>query len=320
MTPNTENLERTLRDRYCYIPVESKLREIQSVAERYLRSTKEKLEDEFKTETEFYLAGSVAERFSVPISSHWIKTEGLTEDCHALLSDFDFMVSPISEKVSFDEQSERYHACQTTYTHLLPVDDEDHEHLQKDNRPSYPTKFPYYNIIDIEGYALHAGLEKENLEQIARSIEIDSFPEHIEENYFRLCLTFCCHRHINFAKVNVEGPSIKYQIGSSAKKIDRFYGDLTYSLKCSEWPATSDWGQRQNAKWPTQKEIQQIKSYGCHFVPQSQKQSASDSRWITIDDDNVGETWRISFSRAEVELSKLVPVLLLRKRFAKSRS
>jgi len=92
-------------------------------------------------------------------------------------------------------------------------------------------------------------------------------------------------------------------MGSNPNKIDRFYSDLTFSLKCLEWPEVSDWSERPNKQWPTLEEIERIKSYGCHFVPQSQNKCENHKK----DADTEGLTWRISFSKAEVELSKLVP-------------
>ena len=301
MRPNKQNLHQTLHDRYRLIPNEKNLKSIQSKAKEYLSITKENIDNEMNIETELFLAGSVGERFSIPISSAWIKTDGVTKDCHALLSDFDFMVSPIIEKVSFVQDSEKYYASQKTFHHgsiaatsAGPVGF---------RMKYYKTEFPHYNITDQEEHTIAAHKIKENMKKIAQSLDIDSFPGYIPESCCRLCLTFTLHRHINFASVEMEGPSIKYKVGSNLNKIDRFYGDLTYALKCSEWPEISDWGQRKNTRWPKQNKIEQIKSYGCHFVPQSQRKVDD----LTHDADNGGLTWRISFSRAEVELSKLIP-------------
>lgn len=74
-----------------------------------------------------------------------------------------------------------------------------------------------------------------------------------------------------------------------------FLVDITFSIKCKEWPESSDWPMR-NRQWPKQVDAQRIvNEIGCHLVPKSPL------------DDKKGIHWRYSFSKAEVELSKLVP-------------
>ena len=70
--------------------------------------------------------------------------------------------------------------------------------------------------------------------------------------------------------------------------------DLTYCLQCKEWPHLSDWPSRPNRLWPSKEDIERVKNLGCHLVPKSQP------------NDKQGVTWRFSFVKAEVELSKLI--------------
>ena len=94
-----------------------------------------------------------------------------------------------------------------------------------------------------------------------------------------------------------KGPAIHLNLGSTVDSVsDRFNGDVTFALKCHDWPEViSDWSRRWNRKWPSEMEVVRIISRGCHLVPKSQK------------DDKEGLTWRMSFSQAEVELASLVP-------------
>ena len=80
------------------------------------------------------------------------------------------------------------------------------------------------------------------------------------------------------------------------KRIRKFDGDIVYCIKCSDWPPLelSDWAWR-DKKWPSREMVNQIIGGGCHLVP---KPCATDQH---------GLTWRISFSKAEIELSKLIP-------------
>ena len=75
-----------------------------------------------------------------------------------------------------------------------------------------------------------------------------------------------------------------------------FDGDATFAIQCPDWPdQVCNWKARPNRRWPSQEAVLRITSPGCHIVPKSHK------------DDHQGVTWRISFSRAEVDLSVLIP-------------
>jgi len=40
-------------------------------------------------DTELFIAGNIVERFNLPVSPFWYRTEGVGETSHAMVSDFD---------------------------------------------------------------------------------------------------------------------------------------------------------------------------------------------------------------------------------------
>lgn len=96
-----------------------------------------------------------------------------------------------------------------------------------------------------------------------------------------------CQR-IHKIKVRMTGPAIKISIG------EHYEADVTFCVHCNEWPPFSDWSTRQRC-WPSPEGVTRIMSYGCHLVAKPH------------DEDEWQTSWRLSFSLAEVELSKLVP-------------
>ena len=100
----------------------------------------------------------------------------------------------------------------------------------------------------------------------------------------------CCGRCELTPKIMLDskGPAMKINIAPL------FEADITLCLYCPEWPTISDWSSRQRY-WPSLADAQRIMSLGCHLVAKP------------APDDENKTSWRISFSVAEVELSKLVP-------------
>lgn len=88
--------------------------------------------------------------------------------------------------------------------------------------------------------------------------------------------------------LNSKGPALKIRIPA------QFEVDITFCIHCPEWPTTSDWPSRPRY-WPSLVDVQRIMALGCHLVAKS------------APGDKDQESWRFSFSLAEVELSKLVP-------------
>ena len=99
-------------------------------------------------------------------------------------------------------------------------------------------------------------------------------------------------RNVNMVEVKINGPAIT--ILSRTLISYSFYYDITLSIHCVDWPSSiSNWEHRAR-KWPSSESVNRIITYGCHVVPKSPE-----------NDD--GMAWRLSFSKAEVELSKLIP-------------
>ena len=101
---------------------------------------------------------------------------------------------------------------------------------------------------------------------------------------------------MSFVSVQRKGPAIELNLESRLHQVDRFHSDVTFSIRVPQWPTDiSNWEYQTNRKWPELAHVRRIVSLGCHLVPKSHP------------DDEQGTTWRLSFSKAEVELSKLVP-------------
>ena len=87
---------------------------------------------------------------------------------------------------------------------------------------------------------------------------------------------------------------MKLKVGRSKYEIDRYLADLSFSLPFKDWPILPNW-QTRNKKYPQQEDVERIILGGIHLMPLSQKEGKQ------------GLTWRISFSKAEAEISKLIP-------------
>lgn len=284
MDRNSKDLKNTLLEFNEQIPSIDELELIEKTNRQYLHNTQRQINEIMETETELMLTGSSVERYSIPFTKlqetstrHNSCISMVTMCCdetlqrqeliwltnlrHAILSDCDCMLSPSNDMVSFSKEGQKYQA-------LVKL-------------------FPYYIITD-GNEELHSKRLKKHLLEGVEKTDITSIPWHLSSD----------DQLNNYVVLYINGPALTLKLGSSATYEStnmQFYGDITYSLKCPEWPETCDWGHRLNTKWPNPEEIMLIKSHGCHFVPKSHH------------DDLEGLTWRISFSKAEVELSKLVP-------------
>ena len=87
---------------------------------------------------------------------------------------------------------------------------------------------------------------------------------------------------------------MKLRVGRGKYQIDQFLADLTFSVPCNDWLMLSN-RQTRNKKWPQQEDVERIILVGIHLAQLSQKEYKQ------------GLTWKISFSKDEVEISKLIP-------------
>ena len=169
-------------------------------------------------------------------------------------SDCDIMISPIAQEIGFFRDG-----CSPYFI--------------------VESKIPFYRISDGRKM-ISSQLMKNELKEKIQS--------QCDTNYL---ITECSN-----------GPAIKLKISNLV--MDRsqalstkgftFDTDLVLALRCSEWPENTTWSSSFNTKWPTESDVERIKSYGCHFVSKSHP---ADEKF----------DWRISFSYAELKLSKLVP-------------
>ena len=263
------------------VPNAATLRAIEERAKHYLKDFSIALKAEFRGE-EFHMTftGSGAERFGLPLSAEWVSTRADIEGEHALLTDFDFMINLDNVTASFEEDALLQIVSDPTvapgFTKLLVRDD------------APCLKYP-------RGAHLNAKMMKERVYKSITGTRLDVFPATTQG----LGNPLGCKRLNTSVEVKNQGPAIKVIIGTvnipnwCLLENNIFLADLTFSIKCG-WLTVSDWPYRQNRFWPSEEDVQRIVSYGCHLVAKSQE------------GDTQGDTWRFSFSKPEVELSKLV--------------
>ena len=74
--------------------------------------------------------------------------------------------------------------------------------------------------------------------------------------------------------IDINGPAITLKVTGREVFYSNLntllYADLTFCIKCT-WPTVSDWESRQNRKWPSELDVQNIIKFGAHIVPKSQK-------------------------------------------------
>uniref|UniRef100_A0A7M6DNU0 Mab-21-like nucleotidyltransferase domain-containing protein n=1 Tax=Clytia hemisphaerica TaxID=252671 RepID=A0A7M6DNU0_9CNID len=217
-------------------------------------------------ELDIFLSGSTAERFCVPMANKTVPDSVLFQECHPLFSDMDYMITPRTLCASFTEDDQRFYV--------------------ETNKNEPDMRMPYVLIYDNEHVAY--------LNAKGVKLQIKSSVDSKFRNTKYLNLLKCKH-HIE-GQSEVTGPAIK--IGGGLKFDYKFYVDITFALKCVQWPEhLSDWTLR-SKKWPTVEDVERISGYGCHFVPKSSNNKLTQPQTYN---------WRISFSKAEVELSKLIP-------------
>jgi len=197
----------------------------------------------------------------------------VSKTSHATVSDFDYMISP--------EEIASFTSFQTRYL-IVNTDDEILD----------PGLVKLINNND--GQTISAKSLKESLFVATNAVKVIEFPEYeLPQQVYHCCVKYPT---LSYIRVKVKGPAIELNLGTAILTANCFYSDFTFAIKCSQWPDTaSDWTNRPNKLWPDSENIVRIASYGCYIVPKSQP------------GDKEGLTWRISFSKAEVEFSKLIP-------------
>lgn len=133
---------------------------------------------------------------------------------------------------------------------------------------------------DNEGELISSKCAKDIIKSAVENTRVTNFPGHAP--FCGMC------EDMPKVRLNSKGPAMKLRLGAF------FEADITLCIQCPEWPSRSDWAFRPRY-WPSVSEADRIMSLGCHLVA---KPAPSD---------NDKTSWRLSFSLAELELSKLVP-------------
>ena len=218
---------------------------------------------------ELVLVGSVAEKFSLPYHP------GFLEFRHGIISDYDFMMSGRMESASFNSS-------------------EDVKYRVVSDDPNLCKSFVY---IFANGDKLSSKSVRTNIQNIVLNTNKRFL---VNNNTSVPCLnsiSICTLASKSFCQphnvvVETNGPAIT--ISTNTFSSYGQYFDITFSVHCIDWPSSiSDW-QHRRRNWPKNEEVEKILSFGCHLVPKSPENGDE-------------MAWRLSFSRNEVELSKLIP-------------
>lgn len=129
--------------------------------------------------------------------------------------------------------------------------------------------------------------QKENLGVFSNSAEPHwRVPVYISSSLFLTCAGFLIINSVNIGRMNGHGPVNNF-------KIEDIEFDVGMCLACHYWPPTAfAWIERCKQKgWPMHKELEEIRSKGCHMMPIG----------LTPLHENRLD-WRLSFSLAEQKL------------------
>ena len=162
------------------------------------------------------LAGSVAESFSLPFYPG-----NVLDYRHAIISDFDFMMSSKIESASFEENAN------VKYKVLC-------------NEQFLDRGFVY--LLDNEtNERVSANLLKIDFKETALKMKPSDFE--FQKSCFRRAMEIAYCSCLQNIEVEMNGPAITI-ISHFFSSYD-FYFDITYSVYCNEWPCNiSDWQKR----------------------------------------------------------------------------
>ena len=254
------------------VPDSSKLMDIQKNVIQNLKNIINEISEKMCITTELLFTGSSAERFNIPVSSLHINST-FVEDEHVqrtLITDYDIMIGDKYLDTSFDSGKD----------YMI-------DYSGRDISPGYTRIYcsTTRTLISAKAY-------RNQMHTIIASMDISRFPGLREHHACWYCCLRCHYQDLAVFECRKQGPTVR--IGFEKNREQYFFMDLTYCLQCKEWPHLSDWPSRPNRLWPGTEDVERVKHLGCHLVPKSQP------------NDKQGVTWRFSFSKAEVELSKLI--------------
>ena len=247
---------------------------------------------------EVLFAGSTFENFGLPISSAWIKDFDTIPRGYPLLTDFDLMLFFDNVLASEDKSdgSAHFHIQNSTEQGFVTL------HVTEYGLRHLSSRIDALFVSTGSNHDLSRVISAKNVSKMLYSViantKLDSYQGGFEDiGDARGGLA-----KINIAKLNTSGPAVQLKVGTTKTQYwaccflyenDGFLADFVFGIK-TNWPSISDWKDRTDRFWPSPEDVMRIVQDGCHFVAKAQPE------------DSIGITWRYSFSKAEVELSKLV--------------
>ncbi|XP_066918632.1 cyclic GMP-AMP synthase-like receptor 2 [Clytia hemisphaerica] len=274
----TESLMKVLTVIDKDIPSSNELRSTTSEINEMVKPMLETISSALNISLSTLLSGSTAERFNVPLIREkflWMIKNHLNQD--ALSTDHDLMVYDDRTRSSFDFNQ------QESDFFIDTMEDDIDEGFAKIYSKSHNSK-------------VLASEYKQLIYDAIMNMQLKDLPfySHSKLGAFWIRELFRARRYApsvyKFA-VTINGPAINIDM----KNLEGFYlADITFAIQCQEWPGSSDWLIR-DREWPNMEDVHRIQALGFHLVPKSQSNN-----------DRKGKTWRFSFSKAEVELSKLI--------------
>ena len=250
------------------IPDVNTVAQIEKYCCKYIKSLG--ASEPFQIPMKSFLVGSSGERLGIALSREWLKIEKNLEEEHPLLTDIDLMMVLDME------------GCQSNLT--IVTDEMD-------------IQCGYAKIIDSNNLLPSSCYNGKFINALKlKKLLLTSIDALYLKNLFQKCML----EEINILSA-LHGPAITIYGHSETELKDVsesfdipnniFQIDLTISVPCA-WPRISDWLLRTNRKWPKYHVVEQVIHNGIHLVPKSS------------DNDPSFDTWRLSFSSAELQLSK----------------
>lgn len=252
------------------LPTAEGVQELKDRALPFLEEVKKQLENTTSSSYSIIFAGSIEERFGVPFTR---KRDKVPSALDALYSDYDVMFCCESYNATFSSRGNVLIAHHTLRIH-----------------PQFDLFLPgiaqLKPLSDFEGQPLNSVDFRKSVSEAVGLSKVANLPGDP-------CLGICCMP----AHAHFRGPAIKVTVDYSQPRLKLFEGDITFCIKCPEWPPLSNWPNRDRL-WPSEDDVRRISSNGFHLVAYPMMSYAGNQCL---------PTWRYSFSMAEVELSKLVP-------------
>ena len=259
------------------IPLSDELNSTKFEINEMARPMVETIANTFKISLSTLLSGSTAERFNVPLTRRkflWMLKSHLNKD--ALYTDHDLMVYNDTVQSSFDSNRQQQDYFIDTIEEGI---DQGFAKIYSKSQNSIVT----------------ASETKQLIYEAIMNMQIKTLPFYSHE-VLGAARVLALYKKCRYPpaqekfQVTMNGPAINIHMS----KAEGFYlADITFGIQCKEWPASSDWLTR-NREWPNMEDVYRIKAGGFHLVPKSQP------------NDEKGHTWRFSFSKAEIEFSKLI--------------